>query len=94
MYCARKRKASRSRRKASSSGISVLTSLSKKVHVKMFVIGFFVGSVSRTTRGSPVYRWPKALVEKSLCNLSQDGALAQVHMVWPLTMYDLEARVG
>ena len=32
----------------------------------------------QNNRGSPVYRWPKALVEKSLCNLSQDGALAQV----------------
>ncbi|CAE7228352.1 unnamed protein product [Symbiodinium microadriaticum] len=50
-------------------------------------------SVQTTSRDSPIYRWPQALVEKSLRNLGQDGALAQVHEVWPLTLYDLDARV-
>ena len=36
-------------------------------------------TVQTTTRDSPNYRWPQALMEKSLRNLSQDGVLAQVH---------------
>ncbi|CAE6955611.1 unnamed protein product [Symbiodinium sp. CCMP2592] len=50
-------------------------------------------TVQTTTRDSPIYRWPQALVEKSLRNLSQDGVLAQVHEMWPLTLYDLDTRL-
>ena len=50
-------------------------------------------TVQTTSRDSPIYRWPQALVEKSLRNLGQDGVLAPVHEVWPLTLYDLDVRV-
>ena len=39
-------------------------------------------------RDSAIYRWPQALMEKSLRDLGQDGVLARVHEVWPLTLYD------
>lgn len=42
---------------------------------------------------SPVYKWPPALVEKSLRNLSNDGVLAMVHEQWPLTLYDIDNRL-
>ena len=45
-----------------------------------------------TCKDSPIYKWPTALVEKSLRNLAQDGVLAQVHEDWPLTLYDLDIR--
>ena len=42
---------------------------------------------------SPIYKWPSLLVEKSLRNLAQDGVLANVHEIWPLTLYDLDVRI-
>lgn len=42
---------------------------------------------------SPLYKWPSALVEKSLRNLSNDGVLAMVHEQWPLTLFDIDNRI-
>ena len=50
-------------------------------------------TVQISNKDSPIYKWPAALVEKSLKNLGQDGVLAQVHEVWPLTLYDLDTRI-
>ena len=41
---------------------------------------------------SPIYKWPPAVVEKSLRNLSNDGVLAMIHEQWPLTLYDIDTR--
>ena len=49
-------------------------------------------TIQTSSRDSPLHRWSPVLVEKSLRNLAQDGVLAQVHEVWPLTLYDLDVR--
>eukprot|EP00439_Symbiodinium_sp_Y106_P018382 s206_g2.t1 len=47
----------------------------------------------RKALDSPIYKWSPILVEKSLRNLCQDGVLAKVIEVWPLTLYDLDTRI-
>ena len=42
---------------------------------------------------TPIYKWPAVLVKKSLRNLSQDGVLAQVHELWPRTLFDVDVRL-
>ena len=49
--------------------------------------------IETARRDSPIYRWPTAVVEQGLRNLSQDGVLAAVHETWPLTLYDLDTRI-
>ncbi|CAE7558901.1 unnamed protein product [Symbiodinium sp. CCMP2592] len=50
-------------------------------------------TVQTSQKDSPIYKWSPVLVEKSLRNLCQDGVLAKVHEVWPLTLYDLDVRI-
>ena len=50
-------------------------------------------TVQTSQKHSPIYKWSPVLVEKSLRNLCQDGVLAKVHEVWPLILYDLDARI-
>ncbi|CAE7636266.1 unnamed protein product, partial [Symbiodinium necroappetens] len=50
-------------------------------------------TIQTSQKDSPIYKWSPVLVEKSLRNLCQDGVLAKVIEVWPLTLYDLDARI-
>ena len=86
MCFGRKRRASQNRREVWKNGIlGFIEAKGPRENVRNQLLRWV--TVQATSRDSPIYRWPQALVAKSLRNLGQDGVLAQVHELWPLTLY-------
>ena len=92
MCCAWRKKDNQNRREVWRNGTSI--TLSRFAPGITIATSSFDGLPSGLHHRTPrSCAGPQHCLRNSLRNLSQVGVLAQVHEIWPLTLYDLDTRI-